>query len=91
MRHILIGTVALISCAICGAAHSQDYSTSQYCDPWCIEFAPGSFECSYHSLQQCNVSVRGTRGFCMPNPFLSSCSRPSSLQTAHKPRRLRHH
>jgi hypothetical protein len=57
-------------------AYAQDYSSSEYCDPWCSDsFAR---DCSYHTFQQCLAAASGTTITCYPNPFLGRCSRPSA-------------
>jgi hypothetical protein len=57
-------------------AYAQDYSSSEYCDPWCsLSYAR---DCTYHTFEQCLVSIRGTSLGCYENPFLYQCRRPSA-------------
>jgi hypothetical protein len=78
MRHALIGFALLL---LGGAVHAQDYSTSGYCDPWCLQASLGSPpDCSYRSFAQCDISRRGAGGTCVTNPFLSLCSRGAAAQ-----------
>ena len=72
MRHVIIGIALMISG---GAASAQDYSTSQYCSPWCLQFRSGTQDCSYNTFEQCRVSSVGVGGFCVQNPYLSQCTR----------------
>ena len=72
MRQVLIGVVALM---LGGVAFAQDYTSSEYCDPWC-EGVSG-VDCSYHNLQQCLTSARGSSIHCYENPFLNRCRRPA--------------
>ena len=88
MRHALIGLALL---ALGGAAHAQDYSSSEYCDPICLQHSLSSPpDCSYHTWAQCEASRRGTGGSCVTNPFLSQCSRGSAVrQPVQKSKRAR--
>jgi hypothetical protein len=62
-----------VALALGAAAHAQDYSSSEYCDPWCSHSA--GRDCSYHTFQQCLAETSGKRS-CYSNPFLYQCSRP---------------
>ena len=78
MRHALIGFALLV---LGGAVHAQDYSSSEYCDPICLQHSLSSPpDCSYHTWAQCEASRRGTGGSCVTNPFLSLCSRGSAAR-----------
>jgi hypothetical protein len=87
MRRALIGFALLL---LGGAVHAQDYSTSEYCDPWCLQRTWSSpADCSYHNYSQCEVTRRGIGGDCVQNPFLSLCSRGTAMQPpVHKRKRL---
>jgi Protein of unknown function (DUF3551) len=40
--------------------------------PYCMRggnFGPGTWDCSYYSMQQCLASASGLNGICGPNPF----------------------
>jgi Protein of unknown function (DUF3551) len=74
MRRILIGLVLI---TLGGVAFAQDYTSSDYCDPWC-QGGRGPLDCSYHSFQQCLVSTRGLGTHCYENPFLYLCRRPAA-------------
>jgi hypothetical protein len=67
------------------AAYAQDYSSSEYCDPWCsLSYAR---DCTYRTFEQCLVSIRGTSLSCYQNPFLYQCRRQSAAnRTARRPR-----
>jgi hypothetical protein len=79
MRYALIGFAVLISS---GVAHSQDYTSSQYCDPWCFQGNKSDgLDCSYRTLAQCNAFGWGVGGTCVENPFLSYCTRGRPAQT----------
>ena len=78
MRHALIG-FALPQLG--RAIQAQNYSSSEYCDPVCLQHGPGSPpDCSYHNYAQCEISRRGAGGDCVQNPFLSLCSRGAAVQ-----------
>jgi hypothetical protein len=68
-----------------GGAHAQDYSSSEYCDPWCSHSL--ARDCSYHTIQQCLAASSGTTITCYPNPFLDQCSRPSAHDRSIRSRR----
>jgi Protein of unknown function (DUF3551) len=72
MRNFLIGVALIISSE---AALAQDYTTSQYCSPWCLQFRSGGQDCSYNTFEQCRVSSSGVGGYCVRNPWLSQCTR----------------
>ncbi len=57
-------------------AYAQDYSSAEYCDPWCS--LPYARDCNYHTFRQCLDSSRGTSLSCYENPFLNQCRRPSA-------------
>jgi hypothetical protein len=80
MRHAVIGFALLV---LGGAVHAQDYSSSEYCDPVCLQHSWSSPpDCSYRNYAQCEASRRGTGGSCVANPFLSLCNRGT---VAHEP------
>jgi hypothetical protein len=61
-----------VALAFAAEAHAQDYSSSEYCDPWCSR--SGARDCTYHTFQQCLASTSG-KSTCYPNPFIYQCSR----------------
>jgi hypothetical protein len=82
---------ALLSCTILmlgGAAYAQDRTSSEYCDPVCLEHRDDSRDCSFHNYAQCQATRIGTGGDCVPNPFLAQCTRPSVSPRA---RHRKHH
>jgi hypothetical protein len=78
MRHVLIGVFMLI---LGGMALAQDYTTSEYCDPWCTRVRGGGLDCSYHTFQQCLAAASAT-GRCRENPFLYQCRRSSPANSS---------
>jgi len=88
MRQTLIGFALLL---LGGAVHAQDYSSSEYCDPVCLQHSMSSPpDCSYHNYAQCEASRRGLGGSCVTNPFLSLCTRGTAAQhPAPKSKRVR--
>jgi hypothetical protein len=71
-----------------GAASAQDYSTSQYCDPWCtLGIRSGAMDCSYYTFEQCRAAASGTGAQCVTNPFLSYCTRGRERPARRAPRR----
>jgi len=73
MRHVLTGIVLLM---LGGAAFAQNYTSYQYCDPWCVQGRALGLDCGYRTFQQCLVTTRGMGGHCEENPFLSLCRKP---------------
>jgi Protein of unknown function (DUF3551) len=68
-------------------ALAQDYTSSEYCDPWCVRNAVvGGLNCSYHTFQQCLAAAYGT-GHCYENPFLYQCRRSSPANSSARHRR----
>jgi Protein of unknown function (DUF3551) len=74
-----------LALALAGAAHAQDYSSSEYCDPWCS--LPLAQDCAYHAFQQCLASSGGAKFSCYPNPFIGQCSRGGAHDRAARFRR----
>jgi hypothetical protein len=78
MRQALIGIALLLSG---GTAMAQDYTTSQYCSPWCSEGRKsGGLDCAYSNFEQCQATESALGGRCIQNPFLSQCTRPAPRQ-----------
>jgi hypothetical protein len=72
-----------------GAVHAQDYSTAEYCDPWCLQYRNSAPDCTYRTYAQCEVSSRGAGGNCVSNPFIGLCSRgKATQQPVHKSKRV---
>jgi hypothetical protein len=71
MRLILAGlaaTVAILSADI-PTASAQPGGTR---NPFCLRDGPmgrGSWDCSYHTMRQCEQSRLGAGGFCTANPW----------------------
>jgi Protein of unknown function (DUF3551) len=85
MRHILIGAfIAMLG----GMALAQDFTSSQYCDPWCVrDVDDGSgLDCSYRTFQQCLAAASAT-SHCYENPFLYQCRRTSPANSLARRRR----
>jgi hypothetical protein len=79
MRLVMIGLALSL---IGGAVHAQYHTSSQYCDPLCLERHLG-YDCSYHNYAQCWASSSGVGGICVDYPFLSMCARGAA--TPHGP------
>ena len=85
MRSVLIGLAVLVTA---GAVYAQDYTSSEYCDPWCHVSSKLGKSCNYRTFEQCLASIPGLGGDCEQNPFLSMCRRgPGAATTHHR----RHH
>ena len=66
MKYFLIGIALLLSGEV---ASAQDYTTSQYCSPWCHEGPrSGGLDCSYNNFEQCRASQFGARRKLRPQP-----------------------
>ena len=59
MWYFLIGFALMISGEVASA--QPDYSTSQYCSPWCLSFRSGGEDCSYNTFEQCRASQSSWR------------------------------
>jgi hypothetical protein len=60
--------VVVAGMSVPAPAHAQ-FSSSR--NPWCMRdgtFGRGSWDCSYHTFQQCYESASGLGGSCQPNP-----------------------
>jgi hypothetical protein len=81
MRYALVGFTILM---LGGAAYAQDRTSSEYCDPICLEFRDGTQDCTYHNYSQCEATRPGVGGECVPNPFLAQCARASVPRKARR-------
>ena len=43
--------------------------TSAQAAPWCAFYDPSTYNCGFHSFEQCLATVRGAGGWCRPNFF----------------------
>jgi hypothetical protein len=48
--------------------------------PWCAFYDASTYNCGFHSFEQCLATVRGAGGWCRPNFFegSSGAKRPAS-------------
>ena len=46
--------------------------TSAQAAPWCAYYDPSTYNCGFHSFQQCLETIRGIGGWCSPNFYESS-------------------
>jgi hypothetical protein len=83
------GLITIAAALLVSAAHAQDYTSSGYCDPICLEHR-GAQDCSFHTLAQCEATRSGLGGVCVANPFLGECARASVRGKAPAGRRVRH-
>jgi hypothetical protein len=68
MRAILLGFGILV---VLSAAGVQSASAATAPRPWCVRdgsFGRGSWDCTYHTFQQCLASASGNGGSCEQNP-----------------------
>jgi hypothetical protein len=72
MRQVLIGFLLLM---VSGVAFAQDYTSGEYCAPWCQGRFAGMLDCSYYTFDQCLATTRGLGTHCYENPFLHLCTR----------------
>ena len=54
--------------------------TSAQAAPWCAFYDASTYNCGFHSFEQCLATVRGSGGWCRPNFFegYTGDRRPSS-------------
>ena len=57
--------------------------------PWCAWFTGRdySYDCSYYTLEQCRVTVRGVGGYCAPNAYPEPLPYPPPPHRKRAPRR----
>ena len=72
MRRIVLGGVsgslALLALSAVLPVPTADAQVSNGRNPWCLR-SGGSWDCSYRSFEQCNISGRyGLDGICVQNP-----------------------
>jgi Protein of unknown function (DUF3551) len=69
MRLILASAAAVIGLLALDIQPGAAQNTTR---PFCMRggiFGQGSWDCSYHSMQQCLDSASGLNGTCMANPW----------------------
>jgi len=78
MRVVLIAAISLFLGSALDTARADPY-------PWCalLNMGDASYNCYFSTLQQCQATVSGVGGMCLPNQFydgrpLSSPSRRPS-------------
>jgi hypothetical protein len=76
MRPIRLATIILAIIAVPAITGSAAQAAVYY--PWCAFYggkrADGITNCGYVSWSQCMGTVRGTGGFCQPNPeYFARC------------------
>jgi hypothetical protein len=67
MRILVIG----LGIVVAALAANIRPGNAQYNGAWCIEgglHGPGSMDCSYNTLRQCQASRSGNGGACVRNP-----------------------
>jgi hypothetical protein len=42
---------------------------SAHAAPWCAFYGPSTYNCGFHTFEQCLATVRGAGGWCRPNFF----------------------
>ena len=43
--------------------------TSAHAGSWCLFYDASTYNCGFHSYQQCYATMQGNGGFCRPNFF----------------------
>jgi len=62
MRIIVLITSVLTSLTLFGC-------TGWRGAPWCAQYNTGQNDCSFYSFEQCEASLSGVGGTCVPNGF----------------------
>ena len=60
--------------------------TSAQAGPWCAYYDFSTYNCGFHTFEQCLATIRGAGGWCRPNYREDSGTRPSGK----KPRASRY-
>ena len=71
MRRIVLAGLALVAAVSVFEVPVAQAQVSTPKNPWCIRDGnggPGSWDCSYYNLRQCEDSARGVGGSCSRNP-----------------------
>jgi len=57
--------------------------------PWCAWYTGNDYssDCSFYTLQQCAVTVRGVGGYCAPNAYAAPLPYPPPPYRKRPPRR----
>jgi hypothetical protein len=43
--------------------------TSAQAAAWCAFYSPSTYNCGFHTYEQCLATIRGVGGYCAPNHF----------------------
>ena len=62
MNVMIAGAAALFAIGIAGSTPAQ-------AAPWCAFYGSSTYNCGFHSYEQCLATVRGAGGWCRPNFF----------------------
>jgi hypothetical protein len=57
--------------------------------PWCAFYGPSTYNCGFHSYEQCYANIRGVGGTCRPN-FFQGYGQGRPLPPARQPRDYRY-
>jgi hypothetical protein len=67
----LIGAFALL--ALLGATGTPANAAA-----WCAYYDPSTYNCGFHTLEQCRANISGVGGYCAPNYSDNRSQRRSS-------------
>jgi hypothetical protein len=82
MRTVLTAVAMLLLPG--AAAWAQDFSSSGYCDPICLQLRDGTRDCSFHNYAQCEATRSGIGGICVQNPLVVYCTRKPPSQSRYR-------
>lgn len=79
MRPTLLILAGLIACMTSSTARADQYK-------WCANYGltEGSLNCYFVSREQCEATLAGIGGFCMPSPFANERPVTPPAQTQRK-------
>lgn len=61
--HIIGATALMLLVGGMGGSAKADGS-------WCAFYDQSTYNCGFHSYQQCLDTIRGAGGYCRPNPWI---------------------
>ena len=47
-------------------------TTSANAAAWCAYYDPSTFNCGFHTFEQCRANISGVGGYCSPNTYESA-------------------
>jgi len=68
MKRLHVILLLLSALMLCAGGRSGSAQTA-YSYPWCAEYVGQYENCGFVTFQQCEATIRGVGGWCIPSPY----------------------